>query len=469
MTLFAAYRAYLSERERHKRLEFLYEANRTLARSREIAHALEGLLVRSMEAFRAELAEIILFGSEENPSLRTLLGPGNYRELMEPVDAEVADEMRHLLERGAGAITLDRPFGGGRLQRYLEARGVTHAMVAPLPGEERVIGAIMLANRFGVVRSFDHEDLRLLDTLAGNASVALQYDRLEQAVTQLSVLQEQLHHQAYHDPLTNLANRVTVHRQGQGDDRAAARESSPSCSSTSTTSRRSTTASATPPGTSCWCRSPRACARACDPRTWWRDSAATSSRCWSRTPTTREDGRGQGRATDHGGVRTAGRRRLGERRRVRERRHRRQQGRRFLRRGADPGRRRRDVQGQELGQGPLRGVPSQLRGGGARAPRPEGGAAPGDRAPGTDALLPANRRHRHRRAGRRGGAGPLGASAARAGRPVGVRAPGRGDRPDSFARSVRPRGGVSAGAPLAGRWPRAGWEGRILAPTSPST
>jgi diguanylate cyclase (GGDEF)-like protein len=208
VTLFAAYRAYLSERERHQRLEFLYEANRTLARSREIAHALEGLLVRSLEAFRAELAEIILFGSEENPSLRTLLGPGSYRELMEPVDCEVADEMRELLERSAGAITLDTPFGGGRLQRYLEARGVTHAMVAPLPGEERVIGAIMLANRFGVVRSFDREDLRLLDTLAGNASVALQYDRLEQAVMQLSVLQEQLHHQAYHDPLTSLANRT---------------------------------------------------------------------------------------------------------------------------------------------------------------------------------------------------------------------------------------------------------------------
>jgi len=208
LTLFAAYRAYLSERERHKRLEFLYEANRTLARSREIAHALEGLLVRSLEAFRAEIAEIILFGSEENPSLRTLLGPGSYRELMEPVDSEVADAMRELMERsGSGAITLDPPFGGARLQRYLEARGVTHAMVAPLPGEERVIGAIMLANRFGVVRSFDHDDLRLLDTLAGNASVALQYDRLEQAVMQLSVLQEQLHHQAYHDPLTNLANR----------------------------------------------------------------------------------------------------------------------------------------------------------------------------------------------------------------------------------------------------------------------
>jgi diguanylate cyclase (GGDEF)-like protein len=117
--------------------------------------------------------------------------------------------MRELLESSeSGALTLNPPFGRPRLQRYLEARGVTHAMVAPLPGEERVIGAIMLANRFGVVRSFDSEDLRLLDTLATNASVALQYDRLEQAVLQLSVLQEQLHHQAYHDPLTSLANRT---------------------------------------------------------------------------------------------------------------------------------------------------------------------------------------------------------------------------------------------------------------------
>jgi diguanylate cyclase (GGDEF)-like protein len=209
LTMYAAYRAYGSERERHKRLEFLYEANRTLVQSREIAYALEGLLQRSLDAFRAEMAEIILFGSEQNPSLRTLLGPGTFRELMEPVDAEVADEMRALLDRTpSGAFTLSPPFGNPRLVRYLESRGVTHAMVAPLPGEERMIGAIMLANRFGVVRSFDHEDLRLLETLATNASVALQYDRLEQAVLQLSVLQEQLHHQAYHDPLTGLANRT---------------------------------------------------------------------------------------------------------------------------------------------------------------------------------------------------------------------------------------------------------------------
>src|SRR5439155_11091966 len=89
VTIFLAYRAYLNERQRHERLEFLYEATRTLARSPEIVHALEGLLERSLEAFRAELAEIVLFSSDGSPPLRTTLGPGEHRELMEPVSDEI--------------------------------------------------------------------------------------------------------------------------------------------------------------------------------------------------------------------------------------------------------------------------------------------------------------------------------------------------------------------------------------------
>ena len=90
----------------------------------------------------------------------------------------------------------------------MQARGIRHAMIAMLPGEERTIGTIMLANRVGLERSFGADDLRLLEALANNAAVALQYDRLEQAVNKLQSLQDQLHHQAYHDPLTDLPNRT---------------------------------------------------------------------------------------------------------------------------------------------------------------------------------------------------------------------------------------------------------------------
>jgi diguanylate cyclase (GGDEF)-like protein len=206
-TLFLAYRAYLNERQRHERLEFLYEATRTLARSPEIVHALEGLLARSLEAFRAEVAEIVLFSSDGSPPLRTTLGPGDHREMMEPIDNRIADELRATVNGDRPSVRLERPFRSEILRRYLDGRLVTDAMLAMLPGENRVIGTIMLANRFGVVRSFNEDDLKLFETLANNASVALQYDRLEQAVHQLRELQEQLHHQAFHDPLTDLANR----------------------------------------------------------------------------------------------------------------------------------------------------------------------------------------------------------------------------------------------------------------------
>ena len=126
---------------------------------------------------------------------------------MEPIDEEIANELRALVDSDHPSVRLERPFGSEALRRYLDGRLVTDAMVAMLPGENRVIGTIMLANRFGVIRSFSDDDLKLFETLANNASVALQYDRLEQAVLQLRELQEQLHHQAFHDPLTELANR----------------------------------------------------------------------------------------------------------------------------------------------------------------------------------------------------------------------------------------------------------------------
>src|SRR2546423_6806502 len=179
ITVFLAYRAYLLERQRHERLEFLYEATRTLSRSPEIVQALEGLLAKSLEAFRAELAETWLFSSDGSPPLRTTLGPGDYREVMEPIDDEIANELRALIDTDRPSVRLERPFDSEALRRYLDGRLVTDAMLAMLPGENRVIGTIMLANRFGVIRSFSEDDLKLFETLANNASVALQYDRLE--------------------------------------------------------------------------------------------------------------------------------------------------------------------------------------------------------------------------------------------------------------------------------------------------
>jgi diguanylate cyclase (GGDEF)-like protein len=207
LTVFLAYRAYVSERKRGERLEFLYEANRTLSRSPEIAEALEGLLARSLDAFRAERAEIILW-TPDKPPLRTTLGPGDHKEVMAEVDPEVAVDLQSLVSHETPVVTLPDAARGAAIATYLQERGVHKAMLAMLPGEDRVIGTLMLSNRYGVVRDFSSDDLKLFETLANNASVALQYDRLEQAIARLKDLQQQLRHQAFHDSLTDLPNRA---------------------------------------------------------------------------------------------------------------------------------------------------------------------------------------------------------------------------------------------------------------------
>ena len=42
LVAFSGYRAYVAERQGHEKVKFLYEANRTLSESVEIAEALEG-------------------------------------------------------------------------------------------------------------------------------------------------------------------------------------------------------------------------------------------------------------------------------------------------------------------------------------------------------------------------------------------------------------------------------------------
>jgi diguanylate cyclase (GGDEF)-like protein len=62
-------------------------------------------------------------------------------------------------------------------------------------------------------RSFDDRDLRLFRTLATRTTAILENSRMERSIARLTELQEQLTHQAYHDSLTDLANRSLFGQQ----------------------------------------------------------------------------------------------------------------------------------------------------------------------------------------------------------------------------------------------------------------
>ncbi|HEX2231948.1 MAG TPA: EAL domain-containing protein [Thermoleophilaceae bacterium] len=203
--LIFAYRAYMSERRRHTELEFLHEATGALSRSPEIVPELEVLLERTRAAFRVESAELVLFSAEFGPSLRSTLGPGDRKQMLETLDAPVVERLRAFAERCSGVTSLEE-IRDGDLRSWWFDRGLREGVVVALRGE-RVVGLLVLAGRVGVQRSFSRDELRLVETLAGNVTVALQYDHLEHAVRELTTLRAELEREAFYDSLTGLANR----------------------------------------------------------------------------------------------------------------------------------------------------------------------------------------------------------------------------------------------------------------------
>ncbi|OGO55622.1 MAG: hypothetical protein A2V85_12650 [Chloroflexi bacterium RBG_16_72_14] len=200
VTVFLAYRAYVSEREKHERLELLYQSSRILQHSPEIDSAMGALLEHAREMFRAERAEVLLWPrNDEAEGLLTVCVQDEPTTVMIPV--AVADV--HPLHRRVEAER--RVFLHVTPQRQSDT--VRRAMVAPLLGESGMIGSMVVANRLTEGTTFGDDDLRLLETLANQAAVALENGQLEQSLSELSRLKEQLRYQAFHDPLTSLANR----------------------------------------------------------------------------------------------------------------------------------------------------------------------------------------------------------------------------------------------------------------------
>jgi diguanylate cyclase (GGDEF)-like protein len=209
LTLFFAYRAYMNERDKHETIEFIYESTRTLHRSPEVDSAVLGLLSQARQMFRAERAEITLFPvSDTDKAVRTSLGPGDAMEAMARVELLTDEWEWAAASRDDQAIFYPARDGAPGLVMSLQERGIRDAMVKIVRSETRVVGTILVANRLGDLTHFDDADLMLFETLAHNVGLVLENGRLEQSLNQLRELEDQLKHQAYHDPLTTLANRT---------------------------------------------------------------------------------------------------------------------------------------------------------------------------------------------------------------------------------------------------------------------
>jgi diguanylate cyclase (GGDEF)-like protein len=205
--LFIAYRAYTTERNRLTSLEFLYAAGRALTSASDATAGLAGMLAMARETFRAELAMVWTFASPDAAGARVAVAADGRVQIGDALDPEVAEELRVLLtERPAQHVAAADL--GGALGTTLRNASMGSAMVAALPGERGMVGAMVIADRVGVGGDFSIEELRLFESLADHTGAALGQDRLGRKVAELREIQQELEHQAFHDPLTGLANRL---------------------------------------------------------------------------------------------------------------------------------------------------------------------------------------------------------------------------------------------------------------------
>src|SRR5919198_360592 len=154
--LLLAYRGHRALRERHQRLRRLYAFTQEVSRAGEVSATVLVLLEQASALLRAEHAEVLL---------------------------------------------RERPDGGGRLVR----RGADGSVeVVAVTGPDGPLGVLLVGNRRGGAATFGPEDGRLLETLAGQAAVALDKARL---IHRLRTEKAERTLQALHDPLTGLGNR----------------------------------------------------------------------------------------------------------------------------------------------------------------------------------------------------------------------------------------------------------------------
>ena len=209
-----AQRALTSERRRGERQGFLHEMAGMLHASHDVEGALQHLLDRTRAELHAGEAILLVRPDEDRPQGRRFVAGGHAGGAAAP-PGRTDRSMLWAVCAGRTEVGAIRGETAPELA-LLEALGTLDVLVAPLRAENELLGALAVAGPRRASGRPRNDDLDVLRSVAAHASVALDNERLERSLAELTRMKLDLRRQTLHDSLTALPNRtLLIDRVGQ--------------------------------------------------------------------------------------------------------------------------------------------------------------------------------------------------------------------------------------------------------------
>jgi diguanylate cyclase (GGDEF)-like protein len=195
--LFVAHRGHEGLRSRQEALERLNGFTQRVSAGLAVEDLAHTVMLEVRDLLNAARAEVVLgdaavLACDRDGALTRIDGAGE----------SIAHRLRGRLPEHA--VLVRRSTREPLLKAWLAEVGVRDAVVVPLRVDDRLVGALSVADKLGDAGTFTTADRQVLETLANHAAVAIENARL---TGELRTQVAEQRHRARHDALTGLPNR----------------------------------------------------------------------------------------------------------------------------------------------------------------------------------------------------------------------------------------------------------------------